>query len=166
MVKLQIACVVSVMILHGLHACPSEAQGFGSTSRVVQMTSLHRTDHVRFKGTVRELVRDTATFRRRWIETYGAGGTPRIDFSQSAVLLIAIGSRSTGGYEVHVRELRTTGNELHVFLDLIEPGPGCPVPAEVQSPATMVQVMLRVRASSPPKLVFHDRKLALPCSAH
>lgn len=164
MYKAPFAFVMTLSALCGLPWTTVGAQGLSPPSRVVQMTSLRSADRTQFKKPVRELVRDSATFRRLWREIRGSDTVPSIDFRRSVVILIALGTRSSTGYEVHVRELRMSGNELHVYFDLIEPGEGCVGGAEQQSPATMIQAMLRVPASSPPRVVFHDRKLVIQCS--
>lgn len=156
--------VIALTVACGFAWSPAEAQTRGSTSRAERMGSVLSTEHAHFHGPARELVRDSATFHRLWREMGSSARAPQIDFQGSVVILVALGTRPTTGYEVHIRQLRSTGTELHVFVDLIEPGPECPVGAEVQSPATMIEGMLGVSTSAPPTIVFHDRKLMSQCS--
>jgi hypothetical protein len=148
-----------------LLSAPAAAQGRSTSSLVDRHTTLLSSTNARINKSTRELIRDDATLRQRWRELGGPTTVSKINFQRTVVILVALGTRSTTGYEVQVRELRLSGNELHVFVDLIVPGAECVVGAEVQSPAIIVTASMRMSATAPPKLVFHDRTFATDCSA-
>jgi hypothetical protein len=66
---------------------------------------------------------DAASWSRFWYGAF-ADSMPPVDFAAEFVLCVYQGMKSTGGYEIAVREIQLEDESLRVVLDLSEPRPG------------------------------------------
>jgi hypothetical protein len=92
----------------------------------------------------RELVRDEAAWARVWDLVY-AGVTPRpareaVDFSRQTLIVVAAGTRPTGGFAVAVRAVSARGDTLQVEVLESCPAPGAMVTAALTRPVTIVRL--------------------------
>ena len=116
-----------------------------------------------FAQPLRQVIRDTATFARLWRQSEGRKPPPRIDFRMEDVIVVALGRRSMGGFEIRVREIRSTPAEVSVYLDLLEPGAECPVAAEVQAPAALVRHRRAKDISAKTPVKFYETVVMRRC---
>lgn len=84
---------------------------------------------------------------------------PAVDFSSEAVLVVALGYRSSGGYSVRVEGVFHAGDELLVATLETRPGTGCMTSAALTMPVTAV----RVPGHAGP-VRFLQRSVDQPCS--
>lgn len=91
----------------------------------------------------RELIRDAARWRAAWsteLARYSALEVPAVDFSRQMVVVAAMGSIPSTGYDVFVDSVRTTKSDLLVYVRLVSPGGGCTVGAGETRPIDIVGV--------------------------
>jgi len=65
---------------------------------------------------------------------------PSIDFAKQMVVLVAIGSRNTGGYTVRVDSVSRASDGALVSYTVVSPGPTCMTPQMITSPTVAVSV--------------------------
>jgi len=110
-----------------------------------------------FADSVRAVVSDTLTWASVWKQFGGANPLPQIDFAQNRVLLVALGTRPTGGYGIRVDSLAYLGGTV-VHVSTIAPGPTCPTTQGLTSPAELVRV-----PQLPEPIVFQDHAVVTDC---
>ena len=92
----------------------------------------------------REVVRDEAGWVRLWAEIH-AGVTPKpplpeVDFTSHMLIVVAIGTRSSGGYGVKVLSATVRGDELLVSVVETCPARGARVVASLTQPVAVVRL--------------------------
>lgn len=79
-----------------------------------------------------------------WRRAYGnqmsPPPAPQVDFSRSGVAAVFLGTRSSGGYGVDVRDVRQEGDVVVVDLDITEPAPGAFTTQALTHPWVMVEI--------------------------
>ena len=64
---------------------------------------------------------------------------PAIDFSKSTVIAVFLGTRSTGGYTIEIKDIVETDDEVMVYVEETSPGPGENVIMAVTQPYHIVK---------------------------
>ena len=64
---------------------------------------------------------------------------PAIDFSRSTVIAVFLGTRSTGGYTIEIKDIAETDDEVTVYVEETSPGPGENVIMAVTQPYHIVK---------------------------
>jgi hypothetical protein len=95
----------------------------------------------------RIVVRDAATWAQLW-RTITSGYSPpppvpEVDFDSEMAIVAAMGTRPSGGYSIHIDEVREAGEQLHVVVREVSPGPDCLVSAALTAPVIAVRVARR-----------------------
>lgn len=85
--------------------------------------------------------------------------SPAIDFSTEMVLVAALGSRPSGGYQIAITDLASGRGGLAVVVTATSPGPRCLTTAAITQPVEII----RVQAASGP-VTFQDRSRINQCS--
>lgn len=88
------------------------------------------------------VVRDAAGWQAAWATLHdGMPGEPppAVDFDGSMVLLVAIGERPTGGYDVRVDSVVPQGRGGRVHYTVVSPGPSCMTAQSLTSPVDVVR---------------------------
>lgn len=93
---------------------------------------------------LREVVRDDARWARLWELVY-SGVDPRpprppVDFSRHMLILVATGTRPTGGFDVAIRTVAVRGTELEVGVFESCPAPGARVSLALTRPVEIVRL--------------------------
>jgi hypothetical protein len=100
-----------------------------------------------------------ALWARAWQGTTPAPGRPAVNLGSDAVVFVAMGGRSSGGYGIRVDSAVAVGQELRVYVTESSPGRSCYVPAVITAPADAVVIPggagLAVR--------FHERSVTRDC---
>ena len=96
----------------------------------------------------RIVVRDPSSWQTLWAQIHRGytpvPAVPAVDFSQEMIVVVALGSRSSGGYGILVdgaNEARNAG--LVVMVRSISPGPKCGVTAALTQPVDIARVARR-----------------------
>lgn len=84
---------------------------------------------------------------------------PGVDFGEDAVVLAAMGQRSTGGFDIRVDSVITFDGGAKVFVTETSPGARCFTPQMVTQPVHVVRVP---RAAGP--VVFETQRVVTECS--
>jgi hypothetical protein len=100
-----------------------------------------------FDKPARLVVRDAATWQSVWAQTFRGGSVPPIpviDFSREMLVVVALGSHSSGGYGILLdgASAEATG-DLAVEVRSISPGSGCGVTAAFTQPVDIARVPRR-----------------------
>lgn len=72
------------------------------------------------------------------LANYSSATPAAVDFAQGKVLLIDMGSRSTGGYSVSLTRAYEDGDSVPTFIVLVLPGAGCAVSQAATNPYQFV----------------------------
>jgi hypothetical protein len=86
---------------------------------------------------VEALINDSARLAARWPHSEPA---PDVDFDSEMVVIVALGSRPTGGYYVKVTSVEASDGSILVRYEEGTPGPGCMVPQVITAPYQVVAV--------------------------
>lgn len=87
----------------------------------------------------RRVIGDAETFEKVWTAAYGTNSPiPVVDFTQEAVIVVAMGTQGSGGFSILVRDVTAHGQRVEVAVDLVRPGSGCGVPWILTQPTDMV----------------------------
>jgi hypothetical protein len=100
-----------------------------------------------FDTPARLVVRDAVTWQGVWAQTFRGGSVPPIpviDFSREMLVVVALGSHSSGGYGILLdgASAEATG-DLAVAVRSISPGSGCGVTAAFTQPVDIARVPRR-----------------------
>jgi hypothetical protein len=101
-----------------------------------------------FDKPARTVVRDAAAWRALWSQIYVGSAPvpapPAIDFSREMVVVVALGSRSTGGYGILLEDASEDGaGGTAITVRSISPGPGCGVTLAFTQPVDVARLPLR-----------------------
>ena len=111
---------------------------------------------------LRVAIHDEATFAKVWTQAFGGMSPmpplPTIDFTAQQVVVVALGSRATGGYRITVESAVADAREVVIGVDALSPGSGCGVPQIVTAPADFVAIPLSSRL-----IRFEDRATVNNC---
>jgi hypothetical protein len=96
----------------------------------------------------RLVVRDAVTWRAVWNQIYLRQSPlpplPAVDFSRDMIVVVALGSRSTGGYSILVGGASEAANNgVAVTVDSSSPGSNCVVTEAFTQPVDIARVPLR-----------------------
>ena len=83
---------------------------------------------------------------------------PATDFSRYTVIVAALGQRNSGGYDIHVSRLATSGGYLYVEITSSAPGQKCGTTAALTQPVHIVRV-----AKPHGPLAFVERSTVTEC---
>jgi PrcB C-terminal len=111
----------------------------------------------------RLVVRDDATWRSLWSRIYMGSSPvpppPAIDFSREMVVVVALGSRSTGGYGILLEDASEEGaSGTAITLRSTSPGPNCIVTLAFTQPVDIARLPSRQGA-----VRFVERAQVLDC---
>ena len=109
------------------------------------------------------VVRDSTTWRHLWTELtrpfVPPPPLPPIDFAREMIVVAALGSRPTAGYDIVIEGAARDSAGLEVAVRRTSPGAGCPVLAVVTQPVDLARV---------PSLAvdtrFRERTVVTPCA--
>lgn len=92
----------------------------------------------------REVIHDEETWGRLWAEIHAgavpAPPRPAVDFARDMLILVASGTRSSGGYSIKVRSVATRGGRLEVSVLETCPARGAMVTLALTQPVEVVRV--------------------------
>lgn len=92
-----------------------------------------------------ELVRDADELRSLWNQAHASQLTvpplPEVDPEREAVLMVFLGTKTSGGYGLEVEAVTLEGRDLFVDLATPEPAPGSLTTQAITSPWLMLRVL-------------------------
>jgi hypothetical protein len=96
----------------------------------------------------RLVVRDAVTWRAVWNQIYlrqsPVPPLPVVDFSRDMIVVVALGSHSTGGYSILLGGASESANNgVSVIVDSSSPGSNCVVTEAFTQPVDIARVPLR-----------------------
>ena len=88
-----------------------------------------------------DVIRDQTVWMDFWKSHKGKGSSvPMIDFQKEIVVVIHLGTRSTAGYEVNVRQIEDQSERVMITYEEIKPGPGCFVAQVLTQPYHIIKI--------------------------
>ncbi len=145
-----------------LAAACSDPTGFPALRDGAGTTTLLQTYFSGLPQAARLTVSTPTGWDSVWIALQGTvsptSPPPAVDFSTQLVLVVALGTKRTGGYVIHIDSLADTGGTRTVFVTTLQPGGGCIVTDVETAPAHAV-----VADRGPATIVFHERSLQYDC---
>ena len=92
----------------------------------------------------RIVVRDSATWASLWPQLVGSHSPrpvlPAVHFADEMLIVVSMGTRSSGGYIVMIDSIRVTSDTLRVFVREQSPGPRCGTTAALTAPAALARL--------------------------
>jgi hypothetical protein len=107
----------------------------------------------------RLVIRDNDAWVSFWSQL-GVGGRPEVDFKRNIVVAVAMGQRSSGGYDIAVQEVSEVAGELTVDVVETSPEPTCATTMALSQPVDVVVVVGGAGARS---LNFREKKETRKC---
>ena len=100
-----------------------------------------------YREEARVVVRDTLAWRQAWA-TLNAGRFPQpalppVDFDREAVVVVSMGGRPSGGYEISIAGASPSADTLDIAIRTTSPGNGCAVPAAYTQPVDVAKFPAR-----------------------
>lgn len=92
---------------------------------------------------VRLVLNDSTSWGRVWARLAGSTPPPLVNFSNQMVIIAAMGTMSSGGYEITIDSAATYGSEHLIFVRTQKPAQDCGVPATQTEPVDVVRVPRR-----------------------
>ncbi len=100
--------------------------------------------HSGFTAPARLVVRSEAGWRDAWATIHRTlvpqPALPAVDFARETVLVVALGERSSGGYDIVVDSVYDMGSELQAVVRRTSPGAGCLVTGALTQPVDAVRI--------------------------
>ena len=101
-----------------------------------------------FDKPARLVVRDPASWQAAWLQTYRGSSPvpppPAVDFSREMIVVVALGSHSSGGYGILIDGAsEADAGAINVSVRSISPGPKCAVTAAFTEPVDIARVPRR-----------------------
>ena len=75
-----------------------------------------------------------------WADVFEKPPPPEMDFSNTTIIAVFMGRRSTGGFGIEVKEIIDTGFLVVVRVEQTSPGKGCILAQVITSPFHVVEV--------------------------
>jgi hypothetical protein len=107
----------------------------------------------------RLVIRDNDAWASFWSQL-GVGGRPEVDFKRNIVVAVAMGQRSSGGYDIAIQQVSEVAGELTVDVVETSPAPTCATTMALSQPADVVVVVGGAGARS---LNFREKKETRGC---
>ena len=120
---------------------PSPPDGMAGVSQ--QGTRLHSANTSGFTGPEQLVLRERAAWQAAWARLHEgmvAPALPTVDFTREMVVVLALGERSSGGYEVRFDGITASGANATVRYTITEPGPACMTTQALTTPVDVVRV--------------------------
>jgi hypothetical protein len=125
-----------------LLACADTPGGAAGAAQAFE--SLFTAAHSGIEQKRHEVVRDEAAWTRAWSEIHSRSGSvppvPAVDFARDMLILVALGTRPTGGFSVKVRGIEASGERIEVEVLESCPPPDAMVTAALTQPVEVVRV--------------------------
>lgn len=149
------ATLALAVALAGCPAAPSgtsSAAGSGGSTRpspAVAVTPIPDADRLFATSTsgyeepTQLVVRDRAAWEAAWSRLHGgqpAAPAPAVDFARDVVVVVAMGTRGSGGHAVRTDGVSASGDAAVVRVALVSPGPSCMTTQAITTPAEAVRV--------------------------
>ncbi len=108
---------------------------------------------------------DAATFKAAWVQLYSVQAfrpaVPAVDFHSWRVILVALGSRPSGGYSARLDSARVVNDTAVIVVGVVTPPKGCAVSMELTTPAVAIATPA---VPLPYRIVFHERADSARCN--
>ena len=120
---------------------PSPPDGMAGASQ--QGTRIHSATTSGFTGPEQLVLRDPAAWQAAWSRLHEgmvAPPLPAVDFTREMVVLLALGERSSGGYQIRFDGITVAGANATVRFTITEPGTGCMTTQAMTAPVDIVRV--------------------------
>lgn len=123
-------------------------QGVPEDAQAVALSRIPEAQGLRYWSemtTARRLViRDQKQWESRWLEMVGSlrpiPPTPAVDFANHVVILVAMGTRSSGGYAIDIEAVHAMDDDIWVSVRQTSPGPSCLRTAANSAPVDLAVV--------------------------
>ncbi len=125
-------------------------------------TTLAYESYSGFRRASRMLVSDSSTWSAVWERLYGSvqptPPQPRVHFAAEAVVLAALGERSTSGFSIRIDSVVRFDGGAKVYVTAASPGPACLVMPVLTQPVHLVRAPWRGGLAA-----FEERLVARDC---
>lgn len=145
---------ISVAAAFALAACAATAT---EPEESAPMREIVRGYHSQQRTQLFEYVTNAERLNALW-RLHGSSARPAINFEESAVLVLFLGEKMTGGYAVIVERVTRVGGMYEVQVAVYEPGPGCMTTQALTQPFQFVEVPAGAAGAR-----FNARRVAPPC---
>jgi hypothetical protein len=115
-----------------------------------------------FATATHAVVSDGLTWATTWTQFVGSlepkPPAPSVDFAADRVLVVALGTRSSGGYDIGIDSVVAFQSGTTVYLTGRSPGQRCFTTQAITAPAQLVRVPL-----PPEPVTFQERDVVVDC---
>ncbi len=82
----------------------------------------------------------TKTWEQVYLNYFDKPKPPRVDFNENQVILIAMGMKTSGGYDTQIRSINLSNENYTVEVIETSPGKGCMTTEAITYPFQLVQI--------------------------
>jgi PrcB C-terminal len=136
-------------------APPSPAPSGGQ----IEMRRIGQWSNTGIAESRRLVIRDKDAWASFWSQL-GVGDRPEVDFNRNVVVAVAMGQRSSGGYDIAVKGVSEVAGELTVDVVETSPEPTC---ATTQALTQPVDVVVVVGAAGARSWNFREERQTREC---
>jgi PrcB C-terminal len=113
------------------------------------------------------VITDSAGLRSGWARLFEGTSLrpppPRIAFAKDRVVIVAAGTRPTGGFTLRFDSAAVVRDSALIWVTLHTPPPGCGVTQELTAPAVAIAMP---REPAPLRVVTRERPDSVQCDGH
>ena len=141
-----------ILILFLLYAC--SATKTQVTIQNIEFKSVAKNTNGRIQELTQTFYTNQAAFEKAWNMAWSNFSdptpTPQIDFKKNTVVLVALGMRNNGGYQLKINSVREEAGQIIVDYTEITPNPKCNTTQAIVFPYEFISF-----AKTSKKIVFN-----------
>lgn len=147
--------VLGGMLVSG---CAADATGFHAILISPGLTEVYASSVSGPRAPVQEVISTDEAWRAFWQSWPAPETRPLIDFATQQLIVVALGTRGSTGYDVHIDSLQDIGATRTVFVTTYHPDARCAVGMMLTQP---VHVVATAKRTTP--IAFDVRDQAIAC---
>lgn len=99
------------------------------SSKHVEFKSITKNSNSGFESLTEQTINNATEFEKAWAIAWShfsdSTPIPVVDFKTETILLVALGARNNGGYQLKINSVHELGNELTINYTETTPNPKC-----------------------------------------
>lgn len=130
----------SIFFAGSTSGCAADEESPSGAARSIPFETLGKGTNSRIEKPLQEVIKSPEKWQSLWRRIQAPGDPPNINFSESMVVLVAMGTQRTGGYSIQVSKVREEKGKIIVSYQAKKPGPGAITTQALTSPFHVVKL--------------------------
>lgn len=115
-----------------------------TSSKHIEFKSIAKNSNSGFEKLTQEVFNNQQDFDKAWATAWSHFSdptpTPSIDFTKETIVLVALGMRNNGGYQLKINSVHEQGNEITVDYTEITPNSKCATTQAIVFPYEFISI--------------------------